>query len=61
LLFSSVESSGVADDEEEGLELEDCAHVSGARTTEAARSSGRVSEAVLRKKGTILFDVSRGV
>jgi hypothetical protein len=59
-LFSSVESSGVADDEEE-LELEDCAHVSGAKTREAAKSSGRVREAVLRKKGTILFDVSRGV
>jgi hypothetical protein len=58
-LFSSVESSAAGDEEE--LELEDCAHVSGAKIREAARSSGRVSEAVLRKKGTIVFDVSRGV
>ena len=46
---------------EEELELEDCAHESGARTSEAARSSGSVSDAVLRIKGTIVFDASRGV
>jgi hypothetical protein len=52
-----VESSGVDDEEE----LEDCAHESGAWTREAARSRGSVSDAVLRKRGTIVFDVSRGV
>ena len=64
MLFSRVDSSGFNDDEEEPeeeLEPEDCAQVFGAKVRDAAKSSGSVSDAVLRKKGTIVFDVSRGV